>query len=247
MIEHRVVIAPRTILLACRSDHRIELIVALCAPRFIEQYGRDNLLSGTSQHLQIGPQQVVVLLTPSRHVVETAHAVGLLPVVQMELLLLWTRQRATDHLHPQGQTSQCALRLTSDHLQLPFVTAGLAVVGHLYGTPHGAQLAFFRLLATTDDVRNKVGFQVIRMVATRIETVREHPSEEVGLSFPLTGGLSFSLQAERQWFAGGIGLHHRLQSQALAAPCYNTLACDESVCQCCHVVGGSNQAVILYP
>ena len=218
VVEHRVVVAPRAVLLARRAHHCIELVVALCAPRLIEEHRRDDLLTRPRQQLQVGAQQVVVLLAPSRHVVEAAHAVGLLPVVQMELLLLWAWQRAVDHFHSEGQAGQRATRFSSHHLQLPLVAACLARVGHFQRTPQGAQPALVGLLAPADDVGHEVGWQVVGMVAAGVETIREHPPQEVGLGLPLAGSLAFRLQAERKRFAGGIGLHHRLQSHALAAP-----------------------------
>ena len=157
--------------------------MCLFAPRFVEHDGGNGALSGASKSLQIRAQSLDVAVAPTLHVVVAAHGVGLLPEVQVELLVLHLRKRACIHVYGQCQSLQHLSTLVH-HFQSGLVFPCLGIAWYFQRAPHGACLhgGNGMRLVLVNHIGHQPCLQTAGMVAASLEVVGDDVVHEACLA-----------------------------------------------------------------
>src|SRR5699024_10383345 len=96
-VEHVIAVYPCPVDLLDAGYHAVEMVFRLSGPGLMHDAGCDGSLSGICQHLHDWKHGVEMLLAPKRNLVVASYGVGILPQVQMESPILWSRQCTVKH------------------------------------------------------------------------------------------------------------------------------------------------------
>ena len=91
-VKNCIVILPRAVGLLYCLYHRVEEVMCLLAPRFIEENCCNATLTCAAKSSKIRTQSLEVLVTPTLYLVVAAYRIGLLPQVEVEFLFCHCRQ-----------------------------------------------------------------------------------------------------------------------------------------------------------
>ncbi len=237
-VEDGVVVGPLSVCLLCGDDHRLKLVVTLLAPWFVEHYCRDGALSGSGESFKIGSQGFYVLVAPRLHAVITAHGVGLLPQVEVELLIFHLRQSAVGHTNDKRQRGDNGIGGISN-FEFCFINSCCCIAWHLQGAPHGTRLHGWHIVrsADIDDVGNKPRYKVCRVIAAALIVVGDDVVHKASVApinacgFPIFDPFC---HLHRHASLVGLAIKQRLHSHALSSPSPHRVG--DAFCQLWHTV-----------
>src|SRR5699024_6123131 len=120
------------------------MVFRLSGPGLMHDAGCDGSLSGICQHLHDWKHGVEMLLAPKRNLVVASYGVGILPQVQMESPILWSRQCTVKHVDLYLEFH--ILEILSRNGQCPFVFPCAGIGWNPYVQPDRLRRAGFDIL-----------------------------------------------------------------------------------------------------
>ena len=139
LVEHRIIVHPRTVQLLHPENHAIVMVFRLSGPRLVHDAGGNSPLPHIGQHLHDRTHGIKVLLAPQRHLIVTRHGIRILPQVQMKRPFLRFRQRTVHYLDFKRQFH--GLKILSRHRQRTFILSGACISRYPYIQPHRLRTA----------------------------------------------------------------------------------------------------------